>query len=40
MVVREVILNIVKDDVEAEIQELKCLKPGRPNPTHRYTYVV
>lgn len=34
------ISHIANGDVQAEIRELKCLKPGRPNPTHRYDYVV
>ncbi|MCI5648398.1 MAG: GTP-binding protein [Fusicatenibacter sp.] len=38
--VRETISNMEKDDVKAEIREMQCLQPGRPNPTHRYDYVV
>lgn len=38
--VREVLSSVVKDEVEAHIQTLKCLQPGRPNPTHRYDHIV
>lgn len=39
--VREVLSSILKGkQVEAKIQVLNCLQPGRPNPTYRYDYVV
>ena len=39
MAVREE-LEKTKGDVSYEIEVLKCLQPGRPNPTHRYQNVV
>jgi G3E family GTPase len=39
-IVREVVAQSMQDGVAAEIQTLRCLMPGRPNPTHRYSHVV
>lgn len=39
-IVRKAVALIEKDGVSAEIRTLRCLMPGRPNPTHRYSHVV
>lgn len=39
-IVRKAVALLEKDGVSAEILTLRCLMPGRPNPTHRYTRVV
>ena len=39
-VVREELAKLTGKDVKAEITVLKCLSPGRPNPTYRYDHVV
>jgi MIP family channel proteins len=31
---------VLGDDQKAAIKEAYCLKPGRPNPTHRYAQVI
>ena len=38
--VREVLFTTAGNEIEPEIKILKCLQPGRPNPTHRYNHVV
>ena len=39
-IVRDVINSVERDGVSATVTSLRCLMPGRPNPTHRYTDVV
>jgi len=39
-IVRKAVAWLEKDGVSAEIRTLRCLMPGRPNPTHRYSHVV
>ena len=39
-IVKEELSSTAKDDVDVQIDVLKCLQPGRPNPTHRYHYVA
>ncbi|HHY91161.1 MAG TPA: hydrogenase nickel incorporation protein HypB, partial [Clostridiales bacterium] len=36
----EEISNACGKDITSNILALKCLSPGRPNPTHRYDHVV
>ncbi len=38
--VRDKIASVMSDAVSTEIKVIKCLKPGRPNPTYRYDHVV
>jgi len=38
--VREELDRAAESIASFEIEELKCLQPGRPNPTHRYHHVV
>ncbi len=38
--VMEVLEQTCKDEVKYTIQVIKCLQPGRPNPTYRYDTVV
>ena len=38
--VRELLTTAVADRLEFQIQSLRCLMPGRPNPTHRYAKIV
>ena len=38
--VRNIIGITASDCVSADILVLKCLMPGRPNPTHRYDHVI
>lgn len=38
--VREELDRIVKPAASFEIEVLKCLQPGRPNPTYRYAEVI
>ena len=38
--VREELAKLTGKDVKAEITVLKCLSPGRPNPTYRYDHIV
>ena len=38
--VRELLTTTVSDSLEFRIQSLRCLMPGRPNPTHRFAEVV
>ncbi len=38
--VREELDRVVASEVDMEIEVLKCLMPGRPNPTYRYTQTV
>lgn len=40
VIVSEEIANACGDETQAEYLALKCLKPGRPNPTFRYDHVV
>jgi hypothetical protein len=39
-VVLEEIADICGTEIASKILALKCLSPGRPNPTHHYNYVV
>lgn len=39
-IVSEVVRKVCGDDIHQKVEASKCLSPGRPNPTHRYTYVV
>jgi len=39
-IVLEEIANACGTEIASEILALECLSPGRPNPTHRYNYVV
>lgn len=39
-IVKKAVALSEQDGVSAEIQTLRCLMPGRPNPTHRYSRVV
>lgn len=39
-IIKQAIAQLEKDGVLAEIRTLRCLKPGRPNPTYRYSRVV
>lgn len=39
-IVLEEVANACRTDINSKILALKCLSPGRPNPTYRYNYVV
>jgi len=39
-VVAEVLFKVCGDKINKEVSSLKCLSPGRPDPTYRYDYVV
>lgn len=39
-IVRESIAVLDQDGISATIQTLRCLKPGRPKPTFRYSHVA
>jgi len=39
-IVLEEIHNICGTEITYKIIAFKCLKPGRPNPTHHYDYIV
>lgn len=39
-IVSEVLCKVCGDDIYQNVEASKCLSPGRPNPTHRYAYVV
>jgi hypothetical protein len=39
-VVRDVLTKTAGRRVQIEISDLRCLRPGRPQPTHRYKTVV
>lgn len=39
-IVSEVVRKVCGDDINQKVEASKCLSPGRPNPTHRYAYVV
>lgn len=39
-IVREAVALADKGGVSADIRMLRCLMPGRPNPTHRYSRVL
>ncbi|SCP98124.1 GTP-binding protein [Anaerobium acetethylicum] len=39
-IVLEELKNVCGDDIRYDVQALKCLQPGRPNPTYRYDTVV
>ena len=39
-IVTEAICNVCGDDIAQRVKASKCLQPGRPNPTHRFNYVV
>jgi hypothetical protein len=39
-IVRDVLGKGADRHVRAEIRGLRCLRPGRPQPTHRYDKVV
>lgn len=36
----EEVAQIGGENIKARFAALKCLKPGRPNPTYRYDYIV
>ncbi|MDR2300642.1 MAG: hypothetical protein LBF38_01150, partial [Deltaproteobacteria bacterium] len=39
--VRDVLIEVgAANNLKVEVKEVYCLKPGRPNPTHRYSQVV
>jgi len=38
-IILEELDNTKNDKLDYSIIELNCLKPGRPNPTHRYTHI-
>lgn len=40
VLVHNAIDKVVEEGITATINEWKCLSPGRPNPTHRFTHVV
>ncbi|AKA67657.1 GTP-binding protein [Clostridium scatologenes] len=39
-IVSEVVSKVCGEDITQKVEASKCLKPGRPNPTHRYDYIV
>jgi hypothetical protein len=39
-IVKGELASMTKEGIEADVQVLKCLQPGRPNPTHRYNKVI
>jgi G3E family GTPase len=39
-IVKGELASMTKEGIEADVQVLKCLQPGRPNPTHRYDKVI
>jgi hypothetical protein len=39
-IVTEAISKACGSNITADFVAMKCLKPGRPNPTHRYDHVV
>jgi len=39
-IVRDVLTTVADRRVRSEIVHLRCLRPGRPRPTHRYNTVV
>lgn len=39
-IVREILAKVAAGRVRTEIADLRCLRPGRPQPTHRYGTVV
>ena len=39
--VREIFSSIVREEkLEMNIVAWNCIQPGRPDPTHRYKYIV
>ena len=38
--VRELLATVVSEQLDIQIQSLRCLMPGRPNPTHRFAEIV
>jgi len=38
--VRELLETTVSDRLDIQIQSLRCLMPGRPNPTHRFVEIA
>lgn len=39
-IVRDLLAKVADGRVQIDIQDLRCLRPGRPRPTHRYRAVV
>jgi hypothetical protein len=39
-IVTEAISKACGINITSDFIAMKCLKPGRPNPTHRYDHVV
>lgn len=39
-IVSESVSEVCGQEITHKVEASKCLKPGRPNPTHRYKYVV
>jgi G3E family GTPase len=39
-IVRKTLLENTKDNLTARIVALRCLSPGRPNPTFRFSHIV
>lgn len=39
-IILEEIADVCGTDIISKILALKCLSPGRPNPTHHYNYIV
>ena len=40
LIVRKILENNIKGDLKAKIIALRCLSPGRPNPTFRFDRIV
>jgi hypothetical protein len=38
--VRQSLGHVTKDEITAKIDAWKCLSPGYPNPTFRYSKVI
>jgi len=39
-IVRMTLSNYSKDNLTANIRALRCLSPGRPNPTYRFDHII
>lgn len=39
-IVLEEISKACEGKINTEVIAMKCLSPGRPNPTHRYNHIV
>ena len=38
--VRELLETVMSEQLGIQIQTMRCLMPGRPNPTHRFAEIV